>query len=283
MVIFKKANALSQYIDSLRHQNKKIGFVPTMGALHQGHLSLIKASKEQCDITVCSIFVNPTQFNDPKDFEKYPVTIEQDISLLTKNNTNILFLPSVHEIYPNGTNNLPHYELGELESILEGKYRPHHFQGVCQVIDRLLNIIRPDKLFLGQKDYQQCMVINKLIELTQLRVETSILPTLRVNDGLAMSSRNMRLSEEGRKKAVALYNTLLYIKEHHFKKGIPLLIEESKTKLSVAGFEGIDYISIADAKTLRPINNLEESSESLILAAAFLEGVRLIDNMLLSV
>src|SRR3954471_17047776 len=132
MIILKKATALNQYIKSLKRQNKTIGFVPTMGALHQGHLSLIEASKDQCSVTVCSIFVNPTQFNDPKDFEKYPVTIEHDILLLTQNQTSILFLPSVQEIYPNGTDNLPHYELGELENILEGKYRPQHFQGVCQ-------------------------------------------------------------------------------------------------------------------------------------------------------
>src|SRR5690242_12156686 len=133
MIVFKKAADLSRHISLLKEENKTIGFVPTMGALHQGHLSLIEASKERCDVTVCSIFVNPTQFNDPKDFEKYPITIDQDILLISQHNTDILFLPTIHEIYPDGTTNLPHYELGELENILEGKYRPNHFQGVCQV------------------------------------------------------------------------------------------------------------------------------------------------------
>ncbi len=281
MIIFKKATALTQYINHLK-QNRTIGFVPTMGALHQGHLSLIQASKEQCDTTICSIFVNPTQFNDPKDFEKYPITIEQDILLLTQHSTDILFLPSLNEIYPDGTTNLPHFELGELENILEGKYRPNHFQGVCQVVSRLLDIVQPDILFLGKKDYQQCMVISKLIELKQLPVKVSIQSTMRENDGLAMSSRNTRLSVEGRKKAVALYHTLLYIKEHLFENNIASLIEEAKSKLLTAGFEKIDYIVIADAKTLRSLNGINESTEGIVLAAAYLKGVRLIDNMLLS-
>jgi len=232
MIIFKKAEALHRYITSLKQQNKTIGFVPTMGALHRGHLSLIDACRKQCDITVCSIFVNPTQFNDPKDFEKYPVTIEQDILLLTQQHTDVLFLPAVQEIYPDGVHALAHYDLGEIENILEGKYRPNHFQGVAQVVDRLLHMVQPDTLFLGRKDYQQCMVINKLIELIQLPVQISIQPTMREDDGLAMSSRNVRLSTAGRKKAIALCQTLLYIKEHAFKKDLPSLTEEAKKKIA---------------------------------------------------
>ena len=281
MIVFKNATALTQYIKSLK-PDKTIGFVPTMGALHQGHLSLIEASKDQCDVTVCSIFVNPTQFNDPKDYEKYPVTIEQDILLLTQQGTDILFLPSSNEIYPDGTTSLPHFELGELENVLEGKYRPNHFQGVCQVMNRLLDIVQPDILFLGKKDYQQCMVISKLIELNQLPIKVSIQSTLRENDGLAMSSRNTRLSVEGRKKAVALFRTLLYIKEQLFKEDSESLIEEANGKLLAAGFEKVDYIVIADAKTLKPLDVIDESTEAVVLTAAYLEGVRLIDNMLLS-
>ena len=282
MIIFKKAAALHQYITSLKQQNKTIGFVPTMGALHLGHISLIEASKEQCDITVCSIFINPTQFNDPKDFEKYPVTIEQDIFLLTQHRAHILFLPSVQEIYPVGSSNLPYYELGELENIFEGKYRPNHFQGVCQVVDRLLAIVQPNRLFLGQKDYQQCMVLEKLIELKHLPVEISIQSTTRENDGLAMSSRNMRLSAEGRRKAVALYQTLSYIKEHFLEQSISSLLADASNTLLIAGFEQIDYFAIADAKTLQPINISSSLTDLVVLGAAFIDGVRLIDNMLLS-
>lgn len=279
MIIFKKAAALHQYITILKQQSKIIGFVPTMGALHKGHLSLIDASKAQCDVTVCSIFVNPTQFNDPKDFEKYPVTIEQDILLLTQTEADILFLPSVPEIYPNGINHLAHYDLGDIEMVLEGKYRPGHFQGVAQVVDRLLSIVQPDVLFLGRKDYQQCIVLNKLIELQQLPIRTAIQPTLREEDGLAMSSRNVRLSPTGRQKAVALYQTLLFIKENAFKKTVQQLIEEAHQRLLAGGFEKIDYISIADAATLQAISEWNQSNKLVILAAAFLDGVRLIDNI----
>ena len=152
MILFKTATALQHYLNKQRSQNITIGFVPTMGALHQGHISLIKKCKEECSITVCSIFVNPIQFNDKKDFEKYPVTLENDIYLLETNNTEILFLPSVNEIYPEGLQQLQHFNIGYLETILEGEYRPGHFQGVCNVVFRLLKIINPDVLFLGRKD-----------------------------------------------------------------------------------------------------------------------------------
>lgn len=282
MIIFKKAAALYQYITLQKQQDKIIGFVPTMGALHQGHLGLIDACKGQCDITVCSIFVNPTQFNDPKDFEKYPITIEQDILLLTQKETDILFLPPVPEIYPEGVNHLPHYNLGAIENVLEGKFRPNHFQGVCQVVDRLLAIVQPDKLFVGQKDYQQCMVIGKLIALKQLPVQLCIQPTMREEHGLAMSSRNVRLSPEGRKKAAALYRTLLYIKEHLLNKNTQQLIEDSANRLLAAGFDKVEYISIADGNTLQEVTTSDQSATIVVLAAAFLEGVRLIDNMPLS-
>lgn len=279
MIIFKKAAALSQYIFSLKQQHKTIGFVPTMGALHQGHLSLIGACKKECDITVCSIFVNPTQFNDPKDFEKYPVTIEQDILLLTQKETTILFLPAVQEMYPAGINALPHFDLGDIETILEGAFRPGHFQGVAQVVNRLLQIVQPDRLFMGSKDYQQCMVINKLIQLQHLPIQLSIQPTMREADGLAMSSRNVRLSKAGRDKATALSKALLYIKENKDKKDVSTLMAEAKARLLAAGFEKIDYITIANAATLQPLANLQNPAHAVVLAAAFLEGVRLIDNM----
>src|SRR5690242_13565632 len=201
MILFKKVIDLRKWLDHQRQTENNIGFVPTMGALHSGHLSLIEASKKENSITVSSIFVNPTQFNDPTDFEKYPVTIEKDIDLLEGIGCDAIFLPSVEEIYPNGTKSVKHYELGYLEKILEGKFRPGHFQGVCMVVERLLEIVEPDKLYLGQKDFQQCMVIRKLISLMgkENTISLEISPTLREPDGLAMSSRNVRLNEEERK------------------------------------------------------------------------------------
>src|SRR5690242_16660019 len=203
MILFKKAKALTEHLQKLRNQNVSVGFVPTMGALHNGHISLIKKAKKECDIVVCSVFVNPVQFNNKTDFEKYPVTIEQDILLLEENKTDILFLPSVKEIYPNGTDKLQHFDLDYLENILEGFYRPGHFQGVCNVVHRLLSIVEPNKIFFGQKDYQQTLVAKKIIHQFHQQTEMIVEATLREKDGLAMSSRNMRLSNDARKKATA--------------------------------------------------------------------------------
>src|ERR1700722_17363851 len=168
MILFKRIADLTGWLKKETAAGRSTGFVPTLGALHEGHISLITISKKVTDITVCSIFVNPTQFNDPKDFQKYPVTLEKDIPLLEGAGADILFLPGVSELYPTGTSDLEHYDLGSLETVLEGKYRPGHFQGVCQVTHRLLDIVRPDDLFMGQKDYQQCMIVPRLLAIMRL-------------------------------------------------------------------------------------------------------------------
>ncbi len=259
-----------------------VGFVPTMGALHAGHLSLIDFCRKECSLTVCSIFVNPTQFNDPADFEKYPSTLESDIDRLESAGCDLLFLPSVHEIYPGGLNKINKYELGDLETKLEGAFRPGHFQGVCQVVERLLEIVQPAKLFLGQKDYQQCMVIAKLIvlmgkeEILSLR----ICPTLRESDGLAMSSRNMRLNKEERIKAVQVSRVLKMIKEQIKPGDISGLISSAAFILADEGFR-VDYVSVADADNLEPVEEWDGRKKLVALAAAFLNDVRLIDNMIL--
>src|ERR1700691_4943551 len=193
MILFKRSAHLYRWLNHETVSGKSIGFVPTMGALHEGHISLITISKKETDITVCSIFVNPTQFNDPRDFQKYPITLEKDIALLEQAGTDVLFLPEVEEIYPKGTSGLEHYDLGRIETLLEGQYRPGHFQGVCQVMRRLLDVVRPDDLFMGQKDYQQCMVLQRLLELRGMPTRLHRCPILREPDGLAMSSRNMGL------------------------------------------------------------------------------------------
>ena len=211
MIIFKKASQLSQYLLQQRNSGLKTGFVPTMGALHDGHLSLIDVCRKQNDLTICSIFINPTQFNNPEDFKHYPVTLEKDLDQLIQAGCDVLFLPSVEEIYQ-PDHFKKHYDLGELEHILEGHYRPGHFQGVCEVVDRLLNIILPHRIYLGQKDYQQCMVIKKLIGILgmQDQIEIHIQPTRREPDGLAMSSRNLRLSPGQRSQAPALFKALFW-------------------------------------------------------------------------
>lgn len=280
MILFKKAADINNWLQKSREIGKKIGFIPTMGALHQGHTSLIRASKQADSISVCSIFVNPAQFNDAKDFDNYPSTIEKDIDVLEKAGCDVLFLPSVSEMYPAGTANANTYDLGYLETVLEGKYRPGHFQGVCLVVHRLLNIIPADDLYLGQKDYQQCMVIKKLVELEKINTTIHICPTLREENGLAMSSRNMRLTEEDRKHALKIFETLSYLKDNIRPGDLNALKQAAIDNLTNAGFK-VDYIEIADAGNLDIINHWDGNSKLVAVAAAFLGEVRLIDNLLL--
>jgi len=283
MLIFHQATALQNYLDLQKNQHRTVGFVPTMGALHEGHISLIRKSRSVCTITVSSIFVNPTQFNDPKDFENYPVTIQSDLKLLEASGCDILYLPSVTDIYNNGMNKLPFYELGFLETVLEGKYRPGHFQGVCQVMDRLLSIVQPNHLFMGQKDYQQCMVVKELIRMNgwEQQIHFHTCPTLRENDGLAMSSRNMRLTEGERAKAVSIYKELQQMKQN-LEPGPVLSLKKAATNhLTELGFQ-VDYTEIADAETLELIENWDGQRRLVGLVAAFNGPVRLIDNLLLT-
>lgn len=281
MIVFKTINGIIKYLKQQKISGVQIGFVPTMGALHQGHLSLIEMSKISTKITVCSIFVNPTQFNDTKDFEKYPITIENDILLLEKAGCDVLFLPSAEEIYPNGTALTTVYDLGYLETILESKFRQNHFQGVCQVVHRLLEIVQPDELFLGQKDYQQCQVIKKMMQLVGIQTELKIGNTLRETSGLAMSSRNMRLSEADKQQATAIYQSLKFIQENINTISIIDLKQQVITALLNSGFEKVDYVEICDAITLQPITSKEKSTQKVALIAAFLNGIRLIDNLIL--
>ena len=281
MILFKKIDALSAFINEKKEKGLSVGFVPTMGALHNGHISLINTCKQADQVTISSIFVNPTQFNEQKDFEKYPITLEKDIDLLEKNGCDVLFLPSVSEIYPNGTNDLPHYNLGYLETVLEGKYRPGHFQGVCQVVHRLLNAVLPHKLYLGQKDYQQCMVIKKLVELTGLNIQVVIGPTLREADGLAMSSRNTRLNEQERKQAVKISETLQFIKKEIKPGYTGDLTDRCFNYLTAEGFKP-DYVAIANADNLQLLENWDGQQLLVALIATYLNEVRLIDNMLLN-
>ena len=281
MIVFKKIKELSTFIEQEKKKGKSIGFAPTMGALHDGHISLIINSSTSNRLTVSSIFVNPTQFNNANDFDKYPITIEKDIDLLEKNGCDILFMPTVKEMYPNGFVNPLHYNLGYLETVLEGKYRPGHFQGVCQVVHRLLSIVQPHNLYIGQKDYQQCMVIKKLIETTHLNINVIIGSTVREPDGLAMSSRNMRLNNEERKKAVKISEVLFFIKKEIKSGYIEDLKERAVNYLSAQGIK-VDYIAIATADTLEVLENWDGKCPIVALAAVYLNEVRLIDNMLLN-
>jgi pantoate--beta-alanine ligase len=282
MILFKKSADMHNYSVACRKNKRKIGFVPTMGALHEGHITLLHTCKKENDVSICSIFVNPKQFNDPHDYKKYPVALENDIYLLEKAGCDVLFLPSVNDIYP-GSVNAKHYDLGYIETILEGYYRPGHFQGVCQVVHKLLDIVEPDQLYLGQKDYQQCMVIKRLVGLLgrSKNINIHISPTKREADGVAMSSRNLRLTKEDRRKAPEIYQALNNIKNNLGTNNLKQVKANSKQQLTQKDFK-VDYVEIADADTLEIIDDWDGTRKLVALIAVYINDVRLIDNMLLN-
>jgi pantoate--beta-alanine ligase len=266
---------------ALNHQRKDsnaLGFVPTMGALHEGHLSLIKIAKELTDIVVASIFVNPTQFTNAADLEKYPRPIERDIELLKEAKCDFLFLPDVSEMYSPGEE--WKIDLGKLESVLEGKYRPGHYQGVTQIVKKLLDIIEPDFVFLGQKDFQQVMVLEHMVKSLNIPVELVMCPIIRESDGLAFSSRNVHLDAEERKKALVLSKSLYEVKKQFDKQSVEELKRNAWEILSAEQGVTAEYFEICDANTLLSINS--KDTESIIaLVAAKVGNTRLIDNIIL--
>lgn len=279
MIIIKRTQKIKDFVSELTLGGKKIGFVPTMGALHDGHISLIKKSKSQNFLTICSIYVNPTQFNNVIDLNKYPVTLESDIDKLEMAACDVLFLPSTDEMYLNDEVN-EHYDLGMLEHILEGKYRPGHFQGVCIIVDKLLTAIKPNTLYLGKKDYQQCMVINKMITDKKYEVRLEICDTIREPGGLAMSSRNLRLNEVERIDALKIIETLINIKKN-IKPGNLEEIKIKATKYLTKNGYKVDYTEIGDAATLEIVSDWDGKAKLVALVAANLNNVRLIDNIIL--
>lgn len=282
MKVFQTVQEIQKYLLEISQLgSKKIGFVPTMGALHAGHLSLIAASKQQTDITVCSIFVNPTQFNDKKDYDKYPIQLDKDLEMLLEAKCDVVFVPTVEEIYPNGTLEKTDVDLGFIGKTLDAEHRPGHFEGVLQVVKRLLDIVQPDFLFLGQKDYQQCMVLNRLIEHYQLSIQLVICDTLREADGLAMSSRNMRLNTEERVSSVKLSQAIFYIKQHIQQQSIPSLIQQQKEILTKDELINIEYLMVVNGKTLEPVDVYQKEIPLTVLIAAKVGQIRLIDNVII--
>jgi pantoate--beta-alanine ligase len=280
MVIFKRAADVQDY---LRLQERPSGFIPTMGALHAGHISLMRQARNEGYLAVCSIFVNPTQFNDREDFEKYPKSIDADIALLLEAGCDVLFMPDERDVYPHGSVMAAAYNFGRLEGLLEGEHRPGHFRGVGQVVGRLLEIIKPKRLYMGQKDYQQCLVIGKLIDMMgkSEEIELKICPTVREEDGLAMSSRNRRLTEPQRALASVIYQCLVSIQTKAGNSQFPIVQKECLDLLSAKGFEP-EYVALADGDTLEPLANYDTSKKQVALIAARIGKVRLIDNMLIT-
>jgi len=274
MDVCKDIDCVRVFIKSIKQQFKTIGFVPTMGYLHEGHMSLVKASKNMCDITVVSIFVNPKQFGPKEDYSKYPRNLERDLKLLEEAKIDMVFIPDVDTIYPEGFSTT--INIGPLADILEGTFRPGHFDGVCTVVTKLFNIVKPDKAFFGEKDYQQLEIIQKLVKDLNLDIEIVPIPTKREEDGLAMSSRNAYLNQEERRRASSIYRFLLKAKEA-FEKGIKdtdKIIEHAKAVLDV---DVIDYIKIVDKETLE--EKTTPSKYDRILIAVRIGSTRLIDNI----
>ncbi|MGN6180714.1 MAG: pantoate--beta-alanine ligase [Mucilaginibacter sp.] len=277
MIIFNKTNEIAEYLQNLRISGKTTGFVPTMGALHQGHLSLIKQAQQGNNVVICSIFVNPTHFNDPADLEKYPRPIAEDVKKLEEAGCDILFSPPVNEMYAD--NEQWHLNIGELEHLLEGEFRPGHYQGVMQVVYKLFNIVKPDRAYFGQKDYQQFMVISKMVELMHLPVKLVMCPIEREADGLAMSSRNIHLSAADRQHALILSKTLTWVKNHFDKNDIEQLQAEARKQLNSEPGVQPEYFIIADGDNLHQAN--QNTKNVVALVAARVGNTRLIDNMIL--
>ncbi len=254
-----------------------LAFVPTMGALHEGHLSLIAAARSTGARTLCSIFVNPTQFNDPDDLLRYPLTLEADVALLERAGCDALYHPEASDIYPAGYQ-MAHYNLNGLDEIMEGKSRPGHFQGVANVVHRLLTLLQPDRLYLGQKDFQQTLVIRRMIALEGLPVSTRVCPILREPNGLAMSSRNTRLSPAQRKEAGGLYAALQHTRNKLGNTPVPEALQGGLELIRQLPGCSPDYLALCHAETLEPLLTLGEPA--VLLLAATLGGVRLIDNLL---
>ncbi len=278
MEVFTKVTNTAKRISELKQQGKTIGFVPTMGALHEGHLSLMRKAKEENDVLAVSIFVNPIQFNNKEDLEKYPRDIYTDIKMLEEVDCDILFAPDEKEMYPGGYPS-EKFDFGNLEKVMEGKFRPGHFNGVAIVVKRLFEIIKPDKAYFGKKDFQQLAIIKKMVKTGQIPVEIIPCEIIREDDGLAMSSRNKRLSAKERDLAPLIYKILsesVTKKDDLSPAGLKKWVTDELGKIKE--FE-IEYFEIADGENLMPVDSWDDSKEIRGFIAVYLGDVRLIDNI----
>lgn len=277
--IVKTNEELRAEIALWKSDNQIIGFVPTMGALHEGHLHLLNVAKTRCKRSICSIFVNPTQFNEASDFDRYPRTLNNDVEKLRKTDCDLVYSPSVEEVYPEGLKSTTNFDFGDIANVMEGKHRPGHFNGVGTVVKRLFELTTPDIAFFGLKDYQQFCIIQKLIEINKFPIELVGVPTVRENDGLAMSSRNALLEPLHREMAPVIYQTMLDAKnniETMPLSNVKLLVEQ---RLLALPDVKIDYVEIADANNLQTITRINKNIKARIFIAAFFGKVRLIDNL----
>jgi len=278
MQVFYDYNSFSNYINTQKKQGKSIGFAPTMGALHEGHISLYQEARKENDIVVSSIFVNPTQFNNLEDLEKYPRTIEDDIKKLENSNlVDAVYIPRVEDIYPNGMERKS-YNFGGIENEMEGAARPGHFDGVGTVVEELFRQVQPDNAYFGEKDFQQLKIIEKLVEVLDLKIEIHGVKIHREDNGLAMSSRNMRLSETEKETSSIIYKTLKQVND--WTKTLSVSdIKEKVENIFCQGEMALEYFMIADEETLKEVNSLSENKNYRAFIVVNVGSVRLIDNL----
>ncbi len=278
MKTIRKVSHLKEELNRHRKDGKTIGFVPTMGALHPGHMSLLGTAKAENDLLVCSIFVNPIQFNEEGDLDAYPRPLEQDQRLLLEQGCHILFLPGEGEMYPDKPRE--RYDFGRLDKVMEGEYRPGHFNGVAIVVHRLLKMVAPHRAYFGEKDFQQLQVINKLVEMTGLGTRIVAVPTSREADGLARSSRNARLTPEQRKAAPLIYKVLKEAKDRYLGFTNPKQLEKWATEVISSNVHlRPQYVRVVDINSLEKIEQWTDNERCILCVAVFAGDVRLIDNM----
>lgn len=279
MEIFTEIEPLKAFLRQEKIDAHSIGFVPTMGALHQGHLSLIKASRLENARTVCSIYVNPTQFNNPADLAKYPRTLDRDIDLLSKAGCDVVFCPDNNAMY--SSESQIKFDFGSLDKVMEGRYRPGHFSGVALIVSKLFHIVTPERAYFGQKDFQQFKIIEKLVDELKFDISLRCMPIEREPDGLAMSSRNTRLSAEQRKKAIIFYESLQEAREL-LKKGSSMKDVQRVIKSKCENSQvQLEYLELAEESNLTLLENVSDKNKAILLIAGYVGEVRLIDNLLL--
>lgn len=279
MKLVKTIHELHAQLNELRKQGT-VGFVPTMGALHAGHLSLVENAMQENKVVVVSIFVNPTQFNDPKDLQRYPRDLEKDMKLLEPTGCHLVFAPEPEEIYPE--TDTRKFDFGELETVMEGKHRPGHFNGVAQVVSKLFEIVKPDRAYFGQKDFQQLAVIKKLVKQLNLPVEVISCPIIREKSGLAMSSRNQLLTSEQRKNAALIQKTLKEAKKLSAEKSVQELTKWVTETINKNPLLDVEYFEVVDAENLQPVKSWKNSGTKVGCIATYCGKIRLIDNIILN-
>lgn len=280
MFLVKTIEELQSKLAAFRKTGESIGLVPTMGALHAGHISLVKQALIENPKVVVSIFVNPTQFNDPKDLERYPRNLDADLKLLEETGCEIVFAPDVKEVYPEPDHRK--FIFGNLETVMEGKHRPGHFNGVAQVVSKLFEMVKPDRAYFGLKDFQQLAIIKSMVKQLEIPVEIVPCPIIREKSGLAMSSRNELLTAEERRNAAIISDTLFKAKELSSKKSVEELADWITENINKNKFLTVEYVEIVDDEKLQPVKNWNEKSTKVVCVAAYCGKVRLIDNIVLN-